>query len=61
MHEIEPYFNWRDYYIAAEDKLSPFYKRKYSEFHFTHKIYNYYIQSILPTPKPLETSYLNAA
>ena len=43
MHEIEPYFNWRDYYIAAEDKLSPFYGRQYSEFEFTHKIYNYYI------------------
>jgi hypothetical protein len=43
MHEIEPYYNWRDYYIAAEDKLSPFYGRRYSEFHFTHKIYNYYI------------------
>lgn len=43
MHEIEPYFNWRDYYIASEDKLSPFYGRQYSEFHFTHQIYNYYI------------------
>jgi hypothetical protein len=43
MHDIEPYYNWRDYYIAAEDKLSPFYGRRYSEFHFTHQIYNYYI------------------
>src|ERR1700728_3174027 len=43
MHEIEPYYEWRDYYIASEDKLSPFYGRKYSELHFTHKIYNYFI------------------
>lgn len=43
MHEIEPYYNWRDYYVASDDKLSPFYRRKYSELHFTHKIYNYYI------------------
>lgn len=43
MHEIEPYYYWRDYYVASEDKLSPFYKRKYSELEFTHKIYNYVI------------------
>jgi hypothetical protein len=43
MHTIEPYFKWRDYYIAAEDKLSPFYKRQYSEFEFSQKMYNYYI------------------
>ena len=43
MHTIEPYFPWRDYYIAEEDKRSPFYKREYSEFDFTHAIYNYVI------------------
>lgn len=43
MHEIEPYYQWRDDYIASEDKLSPFYKRQYSELEFTHKIYNFYI------------------
>lgn len=43
MHTIEPFFLWRDYYIAAEDKLSPFYKRKYSEFVFSQKVYNYLI------------------
>ena len=43
MHSIEPYFAWRDYYIASEDKLSPFYRKEYSEFEFTDKIYNYYI------------------
>lgn len=43
MHEIEPFYGWRDYYIASEDKQSPFYRREYSEFEYTHQIYNYYI------------------
>lgn len=43
MHTIEPFFRWRDYYIADEDKLSPFYRRTYSEFEFDKKVYNYYI------------------
>ena len=43
MHDIEPYFKWRDQYIASEDKRSPFYKATYSEFTFTKKIYNYFI------------------
>jgi hypothetical protein len=30
-------------YIAADDKLSPFYGTKYSEFEFSQTIYNYYI------------------
>jgi len=43
MHDIEPYYNWRGYYVAAEDPYSPFFEREYSEFEFTSKIYNYYI------------------
>lgn len=43
MHNIEPFYNWKDIYSADEDELSPFYKRKYSEFEFTNTIYNYYI------------------
>ena len=43
MHEIEPYFRWRDMYIASEDERSPFYGRKYSEFFFQHRLYNYYL------------------
>ncbi|HRG88479.1 MAG TPA: hypothetical protein PLW44_05620 [Chitinophagales bacterium] len=43
MHDIEPYYLWRDYYIASEDKLSPFYRRLYSEFEFKDRIYNFYI------------------
>jgi len=43
MHTIEPFYNWRDRYIAAQDERSPFYGRVNSEFEFTHKIYNYLI------------------
>lgn len=43
MHELEPFYRWRDYYIADEDKYSPFYGREYSEFEYSTTIYNYYI------------------
>lgn len=43
MHDIEPYYKWRDYYTAEDDKHSPFFGKEYSEIHFTDKIYNYYI------------------
>jgi len=43
LQHIEPYYNWRHLYTAEEDKLSPFYRRTYSEFEFSHTIYNYYI------------------
>ncbi len=43
MHDIEPFWLWRDLYIASEDELSPFYNRQYSEFEFTHAVYNYLI------------------
>lgn len=41
MHEIEPYYRWRDDYIAAEDELSPFYSTVYNEFEFDKQVYNY--------------------
>jgi len=43
VHTLEPYYNWRDRYIAAEDNKSPFYGMVYDEFTFSTKIYNYYI------------------
>ena len=43
MHDIEPYYNWRGYYVASEDPYSPFFEREDSEFEFSSKIYNYYI------------------
>ena len=43
MHDIEPYYSWRHLYIASEDNRSPFFGRQYSEFEFTHAVYNYLI------------------
>jgi hypothetical protein len=43
VHTIEPFYNWRGFYIASEDIQSPFYEREYSEFEFTDTIYNYCI------------------
>lgn len=43
MHDIEPYYSWRNHYIASEDERSPFYERQYNEFEFTHAIYNHLI------------------
>jgi hypothetical protein len=43
MYDIEPYYSWRHLYDAAEDKRSPFFKRIYSEFEFTHAIYDHVI------------------
>ncbi len=43
MHELEPFYGWRNYYVAEEDPSSPFYEREYSEFEFTNRIYNFYI------------------
>lgn len=43
MQNIEPYYNWRQKYIASEDNKSPFFGRVYNEFQYTNKIYNYYI------------------
>ncbi len=43
MHDLEPFYGWRDYYVASEDPKSPFFEREYSEFEFSQKIYNHYI------------------
>jgi hypothetical protein len=43
MHDLEPYYNWRNLYVASEDKRSPFYDREYSEFTYTDAIYDHYI------------------
>lgn len=43
MHDIEPHYNWRHHYIASEDNRSPFYGRQYSEFEFTHAVYDHCI------------------
>lgn len=43
MHNIEPWWGWRDDYTAENDRKSPFYSRQYDEFQFSNKIYNYFI------------------
>ena len=43
MHEIEPFYLWRDDYIAAEDERSPFFNTEYSEFYYDKQLYNYLI------------------
>lgn len=43
MHDIEPYYHWRDDYNAAEDHRSPLFGRTYDAFYFTQKVYNYLI------------------
>lgn len=43
MQDIEPFYNWRELYIASEDERSPFYGAVYSEFEFTNTVYNYFI------------------
>ena len=32
MHLVEPFYDWRSYYIASEDPSSPFFEQEYSEF-----------------------------
>lgn len=43
MHDIEPFYKWREKYVADLDADSPFYGREYDEFKFTNKIYNYFV------------------
>jgi hypothetical protein len=43
MQDIEPFYSWRELYIASDDKLSVFYRKKYNETECTNTIYNYYI------------------
>jgi hypothetical protein len=43
MHDIEPFYQWRDNYIASDDKRSPLFGRTYSEFYYSQKVYNYFI------------------
>lgn len=43
MQDIEPFYNWREYYISSNDVRSPFYGTVYSEFEFTNTVYNYFI------------------
>lgn len=43
MHTLEPHYRWRNYYVSENDERSPFFGKEYSEFYFTHTIYDHYI------------------
>ncbi|NNC83829.1 MAG: hypothetical protein HKN79_09635 [Flavobacteriales bacterium] len=43
MHQLEPHYNWRNFYISEEDPGSPFFEQVYNEFEYTTQIYGYYI------------------
>lgn len=43
MHTLEPFYNWRNFYVSEDDQYSPFYGKEYSEFYFTDRIYDHVI------------------
>lgn len=43
MHTLEPFYNWRNFYVASEDPHSPFFEREYNEFQYHEKVYDHYI------------------
>jgi hypothetical protein len=43
MQNIEPFYQWREIYVASEDELSPFHGTVNSEFEYSNTVYNYYI------------------
>ncbi len=43
MHEIEPHYNWLQYYDAAQDEHSPFYQKEYNYERYSETVYGYYI------------------
>lgn len=43
MQDLEPFYLWRELYIAAEDELSPLHGSIYSELEYSNTIYNFYI------------------
>jgi len=46
MHNIETYYNWRDYYKVEEDDHSPFFGKEYNVSEYTNTIYNHYIHPL---------------
>jgi len=43
MHEIEPYYNWLQFYNPADDELSPYFGKQYNFDLYSENIYGYYI------------------
>ena len=43
MHNIEPYYNWLEYYDSSTDENSHFYEKEYNYELYTETIYGYFI------------------
>jgi hypothetical protein len=43
MHNLEPFYNWKDHYDSEQDPASPYFQKDYDQFEFTTEIYGYYI------------------
>lgn len=43
LHQIEPYYNWQQYYDSSEDERSPFHGKEYNYDLYSENIYGYYI------------------
>ncbi len=43
MQDLTPFFGWQKYYVASEDKLSPFYGKRYDFTQYSSAIYDHYI------------------
>lgn len=43
MQDLEPFYNWRELYLASEDEYSPFHGTEYNEFEYSQTVYNFYI------------------
>ena len=43
MHQIEPFYNWKKYYMPEDDANSPFFGKEYNYELYSETIYGYYI------------------
>ena len=41
MHQIEPFYNWKKYYVPEADSNSPFYGKEYNYDLYSETIYGY--------------------
>lgn len=46
MQDIEPFYNWENYYVASHDERSPFHGREYNLTRYENDIYGYYIHPL---------------
>jgi hypothetical protein len=46
MQDIEPFYNWLQYYNSQEDERSPFFEAEYNLEQYENTIYSYYIHPL---------------